>query len=176
MIELVLGGARSGKSTYAEQQATNSGLSLVYIATASAGDNEMLQRITLHQQQRSQQNWQTFEEPLFLADTLLKACSDDVCIVVDCLTLWLSNCLLHKDADFWQQQKTALLAALPCLTGKIIFVSNEVGQGIVPLGEINRRFVDESGWLHQAIAKQAKKVVFVTAGLPNILKESIEKK
>ena len=170
MIELVLGGARSGKSTYAEQQVIATGLERVYIATASAGDGEMSERIALHQSQRADKNWRTLEEPVLLADLLLAESTVDNCILVDCLTLWLSNCLFHPDSTCWDEQKAALLKTLPLIKGPVVFVSNEVGQGIIPLGEINRRFVDESGWLHQAIAQQVEKVTFVTAGLPQRLK------
>lgn len=170
MIELVLGGARSGKSRYAEQQVINSDLQRVYIATASAGDNEMSDRITLHKQQRANKDWITIEEPIFLAQTLLAQSTEDNCLLVDCLTLWLSNCLFHENTHCWEEQKHALLDVLPQLKGCVVFVSNEVGQGIVPLGEINRRFVDESGWLHQAIVQEIEKVTLVTAGLPQRLK------
>lgn len=170
MIELVLGGARSGKSSFAEKQALASGLKRVYVATATPGDGEMSQRIRLHQQQRQQLDWKTIEEPIHLASVLYQQAQQDCCILVDCLTLWLSNCLCHDDKDLWLNEKKALLACLPSLNAHIIFVSNEVGQGIVPLGELNRRFVDESGWLHQALAAQADKVTFVTAGLPQSLK------
>ncbi|NRB40082.1 MAG: bifunctional adenosylcobinamide kinase/adenosylcobinamide-phosphate guanylyltransferase [Pseudomonadales bacterium] len=171
MIELVLGGARSGKSSYAEQQVINSGLDLLYIATATAGDTEMTSRIAMHQQQRGEDNWLTIEEPKLLAEVLLAESSPDRAILVDCLTLWLSNCLFDDDDQCWAKQKTALLSALPQLKGHVVFVSNEVGQGIIPMGEITRRFVDESGWLHQAVAQLADKVTFVTAGLPQVLKD-----
>lgn len=170
MIELVLGGARSGKSSYAEQQLVASGDQLIYIATATAGDGEMSQRIALHQRQRADKHWRTIEEPVSLADTLLQLSDDGTAILIDCLTLWLANCLFSEDESCWEQQKSALLAALPKLKGRVIFVSNEVGQGIVPLGEINRRFVDESGWLHQSVAQLADRVTFVTAGIPQTLK------
>lgn len=170
MIELVLGGARSGKSSYAEQQAVASGLSLAYLATATVGDGEMSDRIRLHQQQRQQHPWMTIEEPIRLAQILVEQAQDGRCILVDCLTLWLTNCLCHENKDLWAAEKQALLDCLPGLRGHVIFVSNEVGQGIVPLGELNRRFVDESGWLHQALAIQADKVTFVTAGIAQSLK------
>ncbi len=169
MIELVLGGARSGKSAYAEKIAKASGLQLCYVATAAAGDAEMQARIIHHQAQRSE-SWLTIEEPISLARTLQENASAETCILVDCLTLWLSNNLLIEDLHVWEREKNALLDLLPDLPGKIIMVSNEVGMGIVPLGEINRRFIDEAGWLHQSIAQFADKVTLVTAGLPLQLK------
>ena len=169
MIELVLGGARSGKSRYAEQQVVNTPGRRIYIATATAGDGEMTERIALHRRQRADNHWLTVEEPIELAQVLEQQCRPDTVVLVDCLTLWLSNCLFSENAD-WQQQKKRLLQLLSTLPGTVIFVSNEVGQGIVPLGEINRRFVDESGWLHQAVAELADRVTFVTAGIPQSLK------
>lgn len=142
----------------------------MYLATATAGDGEMSDRIRLHQLQRQKHSWLTVEEPIKLAQVLLEKAKEGGCILVDCLTLWLTNCLCHKDKEIWVAEKQALLDCLPQLSGRIIFVSNEVGQGIVPLGELNRRFVDEAGWLHQALAAQADKVTFVTAGIAQSLK------
>jgi adenosylcobinamide kinase/adenosylcobinamide-phosphate guanylyltransferase len=172
VIELVLGGARSGKSSYAEKMALHTGLRLYYIATGQALDEEMGRRIASHQKQRQRQSqqWQTVEEPLKLAEVLTQYNQEDKVILVDCLTLWLSNHLLHENRQQWQQEKQALLSVLSQSKAHIILVSNEVGQGIVPLGEINRRFVDEAGWLHQALASVADKVSFVTAGLVQQLK------
>lgn len=169
MIELVLGGARSGKSRYAESTAKAKNKRLIYIATAQALDLEMSDRIKRHQQDRND-SWQTIEEPIDLADVLVANDDSDNCILVDCLTLWLTNCLLAADQECWQQQKEALLNVLPKLKSEIILVSNETGLGIVPLDPLSRRFVDESGWLHQAIAPIADKVTFIAAGLPLSLK------
>lgn len=169
MIELVIGGARSGKSAYAENVAIQTGLSRFYIATAQAGDSEMVQRIQHHQQRRDMQ-WQTLEEPIYLAKTITSCMALGHCIVVDCLTLWLSNHIMADDIECWRQERQDLLGLLTAFSGHIILVGNEVGQGIVPLGEVSRRFVDESGWLHQDIAKVADKVTLVTAGLPLTLK------
>lgn len=165
--ELILGGARSGKSTLAEQRAWQSGFELIYVATATAGDSEMSARISHHQQRRGDA-WTLVEAPLHLADTLRKQHGEQRCVVVDCLTLWLSNCL-HQDC--WEQQKEALLAALPQLSGHIIFVSNETGLGVVPMGELSRRFVDEAGFLHQQLAALCQRVTLTVAGLPLVLKE-----
>ncbi|MGF1682421.1 bifunctional adenosylcobinamide kinase/adenosylcobinamide-phosphate guanylyltransferase [Photobacterium minamisatsumaniensis] len=172
MTELVLGGARSGKSRLAESSASQSGKTVIYIATATAGDDEMAARIERHRQDRPNE-WLVVEEPFDLADVILRYSKPEHCLLVDCLTLWLTNCLFNDDGKIdWQQQKENLLAALASAEGHIILVSNEVGQGIVPMGEMSRRFVDESGWLHQAIAQQVDKVTFVTAGLPQILKDN----
>ena len=167
---LILGGARSGKSRFAEQLAINSNKTVIYLATGQARDSEMQARIAHHQQQRPA-NWPLVEEPIALARALQTHSTTDNCILVDCLTLWLSNCLCHAQNDCWSEQKSALLTALEHLPGQVIFVSNEVGHGIVPLGELSREFVDESGWLHQAIAANAERVEFIMAGLALTLKE-----
>ena len=170
MIELILGGARSGKSTLAEQKAVASGLAVTYIATADpldlADDKEMLARIAHHRAQRPVE-WLLVEEPRYLATLLKTLAAPDRLLLVDCLTLWLSN-LLHKDEVLKETQ--ALLDVLPTLPGHIILVSNEVGMGIVPLGELTRRYVDEAGRLHQRIAAIADSVSFVAAGIPLRLK------
>lgn len=169
--ELILGGARSGKSSLAETLAIESSLDVVYVATATAGDDEMVARIARHKTQRPQ-HWSLVEEPVNLAAVIRSHSKADSCLLIDCLTLWLTNCLFAPGATShsWHQQKQELLQALSQAKGRIIMVSNEVGQGIVPMGEVSRQFVDESGWLHQAIAKQVERVVFVTAGLPQVLK------
>lgn len=169
LIELVIGGARSGKSSYAESVAKQSGKAVIYIATAEVGDQEMAQRIEKHKAQRPQE-WQVIEEPLQLATVLKQYSREDNCLLVDCLTLWLSNCLFKGTGTSWQTYKSELLATLESLSGQVILVTNEVGCGIVPMGEVSRRYVDEAGWLHQAIAAQAEKVTLVTAGLPMSLK------
>lgn len=170
MLQLILGGARSGKSRYAEQIVVQSGLKRIYIATAQAFDDEMTQRIAAHQKRRSD-DWLTLEEPLALANTLRLHAAEDRCILVDCLTLWLSNCL-GENEDRFNRERAELIATLPSLPGKILFVSNEVGQGIVPINPLARRFVDEAGWLHQDLAAVCQKVVLITAGLPLVLKET----
>lgn len=167
-VHLILGGARSGKSSFAEQQAcelADKSGDLIYIATAQALDEAMKQRIQLHQNQRDK-NWQTIEEPISLAESLRQLNEDNhpKVVLIDCLTLWLTNCLLHTDKTLWRTQRDDFLQLLPRLNYHLLLVSNEVGQGIVPLGEINRQFVDEAGWLHQAISKQASKVSFMVAG------------
>ncbi|WP_288401854.1 bifunctional adenosylcobinamide kinase/adenosylcobinamide-phosphate guanylyltransferase [uncultured Acinetobacter sp.] len=170
MLQLILGGARSGKSRLAEQTAKETGLSVIYIATAQALDTEMQQRIAHHQQQRPA-DWQVFEESIYLADRLLQCDQANQLILVDCLTLWLSNLLLADDSALQQQQIQQLLNVLPQLKSKIILVSNETGLGVVPMGELSRRFVDEAGRLHQNLGQLANKVVFCVAGFPMILKD-----
>jgi len=173
MKELILGGARSGKSAYAERRARASGLRVVYIATAEAGDGEMTARIALHRARRPAE-WSTVEAPLALAETLRREAKADRCLLVDCLTLWLSNLLAGPEGadERFEQEKTLLLEILPQLPGQIHLVSNEVGQGIVPMNTLARRFVDEAGLLHQALAQCCERVVLVTAGLPHILKDT----
>lgn len=169
-IELILGGARSGKSGFAEQCAKNSGLSVTYIATATSLDDEMARRIKHHQQQRPS-HWQLIEEPLALAQVIKTHSTADSCLIIDCLTLWLTNCLFGEHDIDWQTAKADLFDALSQAQGQVILVSNEVGLGIIPMGEVSRRFVDEAGWLHQELAQQANKVTFVIAGLPQVLKQ-----
>lgn len=173
MIELVLGGARSGKSRYAEQQALSSARQVVYIATGQAGDEEMEQRIAHHRQRRPA-DWQTVEEPYLLADCIRQFASPEHCLLIDCLTLWLTNVLFdrqgHVQQAFFQQQRQALLETLTDCRQTILLVSNEVGLGIVAADAMTRRFVDEAGFLHQDLAKVCDHVTFVTAGLPQRLK------
>lgn len=172
-IHLVLGGARSGKSRYAEYLASMTELPVTYIATAQVYDDEFRQRVQHHQQQRPPY-WQTLENPFQLAKCLQENDSTERCLIVDCLTLWLAQCLCpdcEKPAEIdWAQERDALMQALPGLQSQVVLVSNEVGMGIVPLGEINRKFQDEQGRLNQAVAQLAEKVTFVAAGLPLKLK------
>jgi adenosylcobinamide kinase/adenosylcobinamide-phosphate guanylyltransferase len=167
MKELVLGGARSGKSSLAERYAAESGLEVVYIATATAGDAEMSARIALHRERRPA-GWGLAEEPRHLAAVLEGAAAMGRCLLVDCLTLWLNNVI--ADEALYQRERAALLDALPGLPGRVILVSNEVGMGIVPMGELTRRYCDEAGRLHQDLAQMCDRVTFVAAGLPLVLK------
>lgn len=174
---LILGGARSGKSSYAERLLIEKQNSLRltstqahYFATAEALDHEMEQRIGLHKQDRQQHElkskWQTHEVPLHLGNTI-QSISDGELILIDCLTIWLSNCLHH---NCWTKEKSQLINALNTTKAHVVLVSNEVGQGIVPMGELSRTFVDESGWLHQELATVCNDVFFITAGLAQKLK------
>jgi adenosylcobinamide kinase/adenosylcobinamide-phosphate guanylyltransferase len=170
---LILGGARSGKSACAERLADDSGLEVTYIATAQVYDEEFAERIRHHQERRPP-HWALTEEPHFLAQALQANAAEQRCLIVDCLTLWLAqwicnDCKPPAESSL-QAERAALLEVLPTLPGQIILVSNEVGMGIVPLGEINRRFQDEQGRLNQAVAAACDQVYFVAAGLPLRLK------
>lgn len=168
-LTLVLGGARSGKSLYAEQLAQKSSLSPVYLATAEACDSEMQERIDTHKQRR-RGNWVTLEEPIEIVDALKRASTADNIVLLDCITLWLSNLFTSEhDAN---GQIVGLLSALQSLPGPVIIVSNEVGLGIVPENALARAFRDVHGALNQKIAAQADLVIFMAAGLPLIIKNS----
>lgn len=173
MHTLILGGARSGKSALAERIAMESGRDVVYIATAQAGDAEMHERIEHHRSRRPA-HWVSVEEPVALAMSLRNHVGNERCVLVDCLTLWLSNLIADPDQARFERERDALLDVLPTLPGEIVLVSNEVGLGIVPMGALTRRFVDEAGRLHQAIARRCDRVLFVAAGLPLALKGSYE--
>jgi adenosylcobinamide kinase/adenosylcobinamide-phosphate guanylyltransferase len=177
---LIFGGARSGKSAYAERLAIESGKDVVYIATASAGDAEMATRIARHRRQRPVE-WHTVEEPLALADALRRWSSADNLVLVDCLTLWLSNLMFGGADDYpdvgdielpaqFHLQRAQMLQALAQCEGDVLLVSNEVGMGIVPFGAMSRCFTDEAGRLNQAVAAVCDRAVFVAAGLPLCLK------
>lgn len=175
MIHLVLGGARSGKSRFAEQcvaEYAAIGYQCVYLATATALDTEMSQRIHQHQQDRvsSPHGWILYEQAYDIAQTLVAIDKPQQVILLDCLTLLLTNHLLLDDGASWAMQKSLLLDSLSALQSEVVLVSNEVGSGIVPMGELNRRFVDEAGWLNQAVAAISDQVTLVVAGLPLPLK------
>lgn len=165
-VTLVLGGARSGKSRFAEDLVAGSGLRPVLIATAEAGDEEMAARIAAHRARRGP-GWTAVEEPLELASALA-AVAPGQAALVDCLTLWLAN-LMAAGRDVDAARRT-LAAALPGLAAPAVLVSNEVGQGIVPDNALARRFRDAAGLLHQDVAAAADRVWFVVAGLPRRLK------
>lgn len=167
MRELILGGARSGKSALAETRARESGLEVTYVATAEAHDDEMADRIRRHRDRRPD-HWRTVEAPVTLAATLEREAGDDRLLLVDCLTLWLGN--LIDDADALARERADLLDRLPRLPGTIVLVGNEVGLGIVPDNALARRFRDEAGWLNQMAAGLCERVTFVAAGLPLTLK------
>ena len=146
MRSLILGGARSGKSRLAEQLASASGLPVTYIATSQPLDGEMNQRVLLHRQRRPD-DWGLIEEPLALAAVLRAEAAEGRCLLVDCLTLWLTNLLMLEDDQRLAEERDALLACLEQLPGTVILVSNETGLGVVPMGELTRRYVDLAGWL-----------------------------
>ncbi len=195
MIHFVLGGARSGKSRFAEQQVLKHSAEMnkqaVYIATATAFDHEMSKRITKHQNDREhheESNWQLIECPIKLTE-VLQYCDEDKVYLLDCLTLWLNNLLFSEQAqeskqgdsktqiENYAQQELRLkkeinnlVAALSNFNANIVIVSNEVGLGIIPLGESTRLYVDYCGWLNQAIAEIAQQVTLITAGIPLTIK------
>lgn len=203
-IHLILGGARSGKSSFAEKQAkqneADDQAQVYYLATAQSLDSEMSLRIKQHQQQRPE-HWSLVESPIKLANALEQLVlthqsehrsehqssykknhkkehkaqhKQSITILVDCLTLWLTNCLCSPDKNCWQQEKQLLLKLLmdyqQTSDVNLLLVSNEVGHGIVPMGELSREFVDQAGWLHQEIAVIATRVDFIMAGIPLSLK------
>ncbi len=170
---LILGGIKSGKSVLAEQLASNTKLNVIYIATASADDDEMQRRIDHHQQRRPS-DWQTIETPIHLAAAIQQYCSADQCVLVDCLTLWLTNLLMKDDDVLLNAEIDALITSIKDLAGNLIMVSNETNMGITPLGELTRRYCDEVGVLHQRIAQQCNNVGLTVAGLPHILKGHID--
>jgi adenosylcobinamide kinase/adenosylcobinamide-phosphate guanylyltransferase len=181
MKELVIGGARSGKSALAEKHARESGLRVVYVATAEIADAEMARRIAHHRARRPAE-WGLVEAPLQLAAALQAHAAKDTCLVVDCLTLWLSNLLFAGaaarqaeaneaiDCPLLASETAALIETLPTLPGWVTLVSNEVGWGIVPMHPVSRCFADEQGRINQRVAAVCDRVTLVAAGLPLALK------
>jgi adenosylcobinamide kinase/adenosylcobinamide-phosphate guanylyltransferase len=167
-IVLVLGGARSGKSTYAMRLALNWYRKPLYIATAEAGDKEMAERISIHRKSRDAR-WKCVEEPLNIAAILANPPACDG-ILVDCVTLWVSNVLLKEKRKAFEERRAELINALLRAKCPVILVSNEVGMGIVPANRLGRNFRDLAGWLNQDLASIANTVVFVVSGLPMVLK------
>jgi adenosylcobinamide kinase/adenosylcobinamide-phosphate guanylyltransferase len=167
-VTLVLGGARSGKSRYAECLVENAASGGTYCATAAAGDQEMADRIAAHRARRGP-FWHTIEEPLALAPLFVSEARSERPLLVDCLTLWLSNLLFAGRPV--GEETAALCAALRLAPGPVVLVANEVGMGLVPETPLGRRFRDAAGWLNQEVAALADRVVFVAAGLPLVLKE-----
>ena len=167
---LVLGGARSGKSAFAEKMIGDSGLTRIYLATATADDDEMRNRIVHHRTQRGE-GWITVEEPLALVDALTREAADGRAVLVDCLTLWLSNLMFaERDPDVEARRLTRFLgmAKYP-----VVLVSNEVGLGLVPETPLGRNFRDAQGRLNQIVAASVPNVVFIAAGLPLWLKRAL---
>ncbi len=164
---LVLGGQRSGKSRYAEQLVTASGGARVYVATAAAGDEEMAQRIAGHQNRRGS-GWRTVEEPLDLPRAIVHEAGDGFHVLVDCLTIWVSN-LMGAGRDI-EAETTRLVEALREARGDVVLVSGEVGLGVIPDNVLARRYADALGLVNQRVAEVADRVVLVAAGLPLVLK------
>ena len=179
MIELVAGGARSGKSAYALRAAENMQGNLIFVATAEVGDAAMQQRIKLHQDERSAK-WALVEAPLDLASVINRHGAGNI-LLIDCLTLWLTNWMLLSGQDTtddrwldgWREQKSAFINGIKNTNATVFLVTNEVGQGVVPMGQLSRDFVDHAGWMHQEIAAIADNVTMVTFGLPQYLKKSV---
>ena len=166
---LVLGGARSGKSAFAEKMIGDSGLTPIYLATATADDDEMRNRIVHHRTQRGD-GWITVEEPLALVDALTREATDGRAVLVDCLTLWLSNLMFaERDPDVEARRLTRFLGVAKY---PVVLVSNEVGLGLVPETPLGRDFRDAQGRLNQIVAANVPNVVFIAAGLPLWLKRS----
>jgi adenosylcobinamide kinase/adenosylcobinamide-phosphate guanylyltransferase len=166
-LTLVLGGARSGKSRYAEALVTSTAPPWVYVATAEARDAEMHARIAEHRHRRGG-HWRTIEVPLDLAGTLERLAGSPPAVLIDCLTLWLSNVILaHRNVA---EESDRLLEVLAAMSGPVVAVSNEVGLGIVPDTPLGRTFRDAQGVLNQRVAAAAERVVLMTAGIPLILK------
>ena len=169
---LILGGARSGKSSFALKIAGNKWRRPLFVATAEAIDKEMAERIAAHKKNRSRR-WACAEEPLELARLITRAeklyPAKDV-LLIDCLTLWLNNVVFKEGIKAIQRRKTDLLKAVRASRKNLIMVSNEVGLGIVPESEVGRQFRDLAGWLNQDLAAAVDTVVFVAAGLPVVLK------
>jgi adenosylcobinamide kinase/adenosylcobinamide-phosphate guanylyltransferase len=167
-LTLVLGGARSGKSRYAERLVEGAARAGTYCATAEAGDREMAERIAAHRARRGP-FWHTVEEPLAVASVIAEEVAGERLLLVDCLTLWLSNLMLAgRRVD---EEAAKLCSALRLAGGPVVLVANEVGLGLVPETPLGRQFRDAAGRLNQQVAALADRVVFVAAGLPLVLKE-----
>jgi adenosylcobinamide kinase/adenosylcobinamide-phosphate guanylyltransferase len=166
----ITGGARSGKSRLAERLAENEGKPLCYIATGQPADTEMAERIAAHKARRGEK-WSTVEEPVLLTEALKTADGRFRAIMVDCITLWLTNLLLaHEDADRTLEEVGKLAELLPELTTPLILVSNEVGMGIVPDNPLARTFRDLAGRANEILAAAADEVYVTISGIPLRLK------
>jgi adenosylcobinamide kinase/adenosylcobinamide-phosphate guanylyltransferase len=168
---LVLGGVRSGKSLYAERLASEDGREVSVIATATADDAEMAARIAAHRARRPS-SWSIIEAPIRLVETLQQTCRPERVVIVDCLTLWLTNLLGSEDAALVERETQAFCAGLPELPGGLILVSNETSLGVIPVGALTRRYLDTAGALHRRVAGEMDRVVLLIAGLPVTLKGS----
>jgi adenosylcobinamide kinase/adenosylcobinamide-phosphate guanylyltransferase len=170
MNVLILGAVRSGKSRHAGEVAGALSHALTLIVTGAALDAEMAARIAAHRRDRPA-HWRVVEEPVHLGAALRAAAADpDRVIVVDCLTLWLSNLLCNEEPELLSRELTDFFAALPALRSHVVFVANEVGLGVMPVNALARRFADEAGTLHQRLAAHCERVLFMVAGLPLTVK------
>jgi len=168
-LTLILGGVRSGKSRLAERLAREAGRPVTYVATALAGDEEMRARIDAHRARRPA-HWALVEEPLRLAAVLAEVCLPGRCVIVECLTLWLTNLLCADDGALLERELAALHGVLPALRGQVLLVGNEVNMGVIPADVLTRRYCDLAGELHQVLAARCERVVLTVAGLPLVLK------
>ena len=169
MKTLILGGVRSGKSRLAETMAQQCGLAVTYIATASGDDEAMAARIWSHQQRRPHE-WGNIEEKIHLAQAIESVATNDRCILIDCLSLWATNLLLNDDETLIEDEIGALLECLARVPAEIIMVSSESNMGVIPMGELSRRYCDLIGQLHQQVAAESERVIMTIAGLPHTLK------
>jgi adenosylcobinamide kinase / adenosylcobinamide-phosphate guanylyltransferase len=172
-LHLILGGARSGKSAYAEQLASDAGQPVTYLATARIGDAEFAARVALHRERRPA-GWGLVETPLALAEAFSRADGPQRVILIDCLTLWLANLLCPPDGDApqagWQTALDRFVEALPKARARVLIVSNEIGLGVVPMGALTRQYVDELGRLNQRMAALCPAVTLMVAGVPLAIK------
>ena len=166
---LVLGGTRSGKSSWALHYTEAQYRSHLFLATARSLDEEMAERIRLHKSSRGP-DWQLIEEPIEISEAIRTRCSDVEAVLIDCLTVWLSNVLLEKGDEGIDRYQDDFLETLSAREQTVVVVSNEVGMGVVPESPLGRKFRDLSGQINQKIAAMADKVIFLTAGLPMVLK------
>lgn len=170
MNTLVIGGIKSGKSSMASTLALNSAKSVTVVATATALDSEMTARIQKHRETRPL-DWQTIEEPICLGEVLREVSESSSCVIIDCLTLWITNLLLLEDELTFQTEKASFLGAVDSFKGDLVLVANETSMGIIPTGSLTRRYCDEAGLLHQTLAASCAEVVLMIAGLPLYLKK-----
>ncbi|HTM06953.1 MAG TPA: bifunctional adenosylcobinamide kinase/adenosylcobinamide-phosphate guanylyltransferase [Verrucomicrobiae bacterium] len=168
-IVLITGGARSGKSRYAEERARECGARFLYVATAEPRDDEMARRIAEHRARRGVE-WTTVEEPVALQRALAGRSGAFDAAVIDCVTLWLSNLMSRADEIYIQRAVEEFIAAAQLVDAPLFIVTNEVGSGIVPDNALARRFRDLAGWTNQRLAAAADEVVLVVAGLPVFIK------
>jgi adenosylcobinamide kinase/adenosylcobinamide-phosphate guanylyltransferase len=174
-LHFILGGARSGKSAYAEQLAGAAGRSVTYIATARLGDGEFAARVALHRARRPPE-WDLIEAPLHLDQAVRQADGAHRVILIDCLTLWLANLLCPPDSEagaleaLWPELLERFVAALQSARAQVLIVSNEIGLGVVPMGALTRHYVDELGRLNQRIAALCPSVTLMVAGIPLAIK------
>jgi adenosylcobinamide kinase/adenosylcobinamide-phosphate guanylyltransferase len=172
-LTFILGGARSGKSAFAERIAADTNYPVTYVATARVGDSEFAARIALHRERRPA-HWALVEAPLDLGGVLRELDREGHVVLIDCLTLWLANLLFPADGTTRDspplEALSALDAALSQIKGKVIVVSNEIGLGVVPMGSVTRLYVDELGRLNQRVAAASTHVTMMVAGLPLVLK------